>query len=109
MSEKLIPITKENYEQEVKQSQLPVLLDFWGPKCVPCMGLMPTVEDLAEAYDGKVKFCKVNTAENRRLAIQLRVMSLPTFQFYKNGEVVAELQGSFGRDEIEEKLQALIE
>lgn len=109
MSEKLTAITKENYEQEVKQSQMPVLLDFWGPKCVPCMGLMPTVEELAEIYDGKVKFCKVNTAENRRLAIQLRVMSLPTFQFYKNGEVVSELQGSFGREEIEENLKALIE
>ena len=109
MSEKLIAITKDNYEQEVKQSQLPVLLDFWGPKCVPCMGLMPTVEELAEVYDGKVKFCKVNTAENRRLAIQLRVMSLPTFQFYKNGEVIAELQGTFGREEIEEKLKTLIE
>lgn len=109
MSEKLIAITKDNYEQEVKQSALPVLLDFWGPKCVPCMGLMPTVEELAEVYDGKIKFCKVNTAENRRLAIQLRVMSLPTFQFYKNGEVAAELQGSFGREEIEEKLKALIE
>lgn len=109
MSENLIAITKENYEQEVKQSDLPVLLDFWGPKCVPCMGLMPTVEELAEVYAGKVKFCKVNTAENRRLAIQLKVMSLPTFQFYKNGEVVAELQGSFGREEIEEKVKALIE
>lgn len=109
MSENLIAITKENYEQEVKQSDIPVLLDFWGPKCVPCMGLMPTVEELAEVYAGKVKFCKVNTAENRRLAIQLRVMSLPTFQFYKNGEVVAELQGSFGREEIEEKVKALIE
>jgi len=109
MSENLIAITKENYEQEVKQSDIPVLLDFWGPKCVPCMGLMPTVEELSEVYAGKVKFCKVNTAENRRLAIQLRVMSLPTFQFYKNGEVVAELQGSFGREEIEEKVKALIE
>lgn len=109
MSENLTAITKENYEQEVKQSDIPVLLDFWGPKCMPCMGLMPTVEELAEVYAGKVKFCKVNTAENRRLAIQLRVMSLPTFQFYKNGEVVAELQGSFGREEIEEKVKALIE
>lgn len=108
MSENLIEITKENFEQEVKESQLPVLLDFWGPKCVPCMGLMPTVEELAETYAGKVKFCKINTAANRRMAIQLKVMSLPTFQFYKNGEVIAELQGAFGREEIEEKLKELI-
>lgn len=104
----LTELTKDNFDQEVKESSLPVLVDFWGPKCVPCMGLMPVVEELAGKYAGKVKFCKVNTAENRRLAIQLRVMSLPTFQFYKNGEVVAELQGSFGQEEIEEKLQALI-
>lgn len=104
----LIPITKENFEEEVKDSPLPVLLDFWGPRCVPCMGLMPTVEELAKTYAGKVKFCKVNTAENRRLAIQLKVMSLPTFHFYKNGEIVAELQGAFGREEIEEQIKALI-
>lgn len=101
-------LNKDNFDQEVKESSLPVLVDFWGPKCVPCMGLMPVAEELAGKYAGKVKFCKVNTAENRRLAIQLRVMSLPTFQFYKGGELVAELQGSFGQDEIEEKLKALI-
>lgn len=104
----LLELTKETFDQEVKESSLPVLVDFWGPKCVPCMGLMPVVEELAPKYAGKVKFCKVNTAENRRLAIALRVMSLPTFQFYKNGELVAELQGSFGQEEIEEKLKALI-
>lgn len=104
----LLALTKDTFEQEVKNSDLPVLVDFWGPKCVPCMGLMPVVEELAAQYAGKVKFCKVNTAENRRLAIQLRVMSLPTFQFYKQGQLVAELQGSFGQEEIEEKIKALI-
>lgn len=104
----LIALTKDNFEQEVVASGLPVLVDYWGPKCVPCMGLMPVVEELAGKYAGKVKFCKVNTAENRRLAIQVKVMSLPTFQFYKNGELVAELQGTFGQEEIEEKLNALI-
>lgn len=104
----LTELTKENFEQEVFQSDLPVLVDFWGPKCVPCMGLMPLVEELAAKYAGKVKFCKVNTAENRRLAIQVKVMSLPTFQFYNKGELVAELNGQFGQTEIEEKLNALI-
>lgn len=104
----LLEITKDNYEEEVVKSELPVLLDFWGPKCVPCMGLMPTVEELAEKYAGKIKICKLNTAENRRMAIQCKVMSLPTFQFYKNGEVADQLQGSFGREEIEEKIQTII-
>lgn len=104
----LTELTKENFEQEVFQSDLPVLVDFWGPKCVPCMGLMPLVEELAAKYAGKVKFCKVNTTENRRLAIQVKVMSLPTFQFYNKGELVAELNGQFGQTEIEEKLNGLI-
>ena len=104
----LTELTKESFEQEVLKSELPVLVDFWGPKCVPCMGLMPLVEELAAKYAGKVKFCKVNTAANRRLAIQIKVMSLPTFQFYKNGQLMAELNGDFGQTEIEEKLSALI-
>lgn len=104
----LTELTKESFDQEVLKSDLPVLVDFWGPKCVPCMGLMPVVEELAAKYAGKVKFCKVNTAANRRLAIQIKVMSLPTFQFYKQGNLVAELNGDFGQPEIEEKLNALI-
>lgn len=104
----LTELTKENFDQEVLNSDLPVLVDFWGPKCVPCLGLMPVVEELAAKYAGRVKFCKVNTAENRRLAIQVRVMSLPTFQFYKAGALAAELQGDFGQEEIEEKINALL-
>lgn len=104
----LLAITKENFEQEVLQSSIPVLLDFWGPKCAPCLALMPEVEELASIYDGKVKFCKINSAENRRLAMELKVMSLPTFQFYKDGQLVGQLQTSFGREEIEAQLKTLI-
>lgn len=104
----LIEVTKDTYEQEVLQSPLPVLIDLWGPKCFPCLGLMPVVEELAGRYAGKIKFCKVNTAQNRRLAIQLGVMSLPTFLFYKNGEVIAQLQGDFGLEEIESKIKGIV-
>jgi len=103
----LIEVTQESFETEVHQSTLPVLVDFWGPRCVPCLGLMPVVEDLAAHHAGKVKFCKVNCAENRRLAVQLKVMSLPTFLFFKAGERVAELTGEFGRKEIEECIEAM--
>jgi thioredoxin 1 len=103
----LVEVTQESFESEVQQSTLPVLVDFWGPRCVPCLGLMPVVEELAARYAGKVKFCKVNCAENRRLAIQLKVMSLPTFLFYKEGERVAELNGEFGQKEIEECIEAM--
>jgi len=87
----LIEINKENFEAEVLQAGQPVLLDFWGTKCEPCKALMPHVEKLSEDYGDKVKFCKLNTAENRRLAIKQKVLGLPTIAMYQNGEKVEEL------------------
>ena len=109
MSESLIVITKENFKQEIRESSLPVMLDFWGPKCRYCDALMPTVVELAETYTGKIKFCKMNTAENRQVAKQFKIMSIPTLLFFKNGEVVAVLRGAVEREKIEEKLNALID
>ncbi len=79
-------IDKENFEAEVVNSEQPVVVDLWGPRCGPCLALMPEVEVLAEEYGQKVKFGKVNVMENRRLAIALKVMSVPTFLFYSKGE-----------------------
>ena len=89
----MIEIDKDNFESEVTQSSSPVVLDFWGPQCGPCLALMPDVEKLAESYAGKIKICKVNVVGNRRLCIQLKVMSVPTFLFYKGGECVDRLVG----------------
>lgn len=89
----MIELTKETYDAEVKESAIPVVVDFWGPQCGPCLALMPDVEALSKEYEGKVKFCKVNSAENRRLCISLRVMGLPTFLFVKDGEVANRITG----------------
>ena len=89
----MLEIDKDSFEKEVEQSAEPVVLDFWGPQCGPCLALMPDVEKLAESYAGKVKFGKVNVAGNRRLCIQLKVMSVPTFLFYKGGECKDRLSG----------------
>ncbi|MDL2207171.1 thioredoxin family protein [Desulfovibrio sp. OttesenSCG-928-M14] len=89
----MLEIDKDIFESEVEQSALPVVLDFWGPQCGPCLALMPDVEKLAESYAGKVKFAKVNVSGNRRLCIALKVMSVPTFLFYKGGEIVDRLSG----------------
>ncbi|AFM27015.1 thioredoxin family protein [Desulfomonile tiedjei] len=105
----LLEVTQDSFDTEVRDSDLPVLVDFWGPRCGPCLGLMPIVEELAARYLGKVKFCKVNCAENRRLAVRLKVMSLPTFLFFKAGDRVAELTGEFGQKEIEDCIKALAE
>lgn len=87
----MIVVDKDTFEQEVVKSDLPVVVDIWGPQCGPCLALLPSVEKLSEEYAGKLKFCKLNSAENRRLCITLKVMGLPTFLFYKGGENVARL------------------
>ena len=90
----MIEVNKDNFESEVLQSELPVVVDLWGPKCGPCLALMPQVEELASQYEGKVKFCKLNVAENRRLAISLKVMGVPTFLFYQGGELKERITGN---------------
>ena len=79
-------LTKENFQAEVTEAKGVVFVDFWSPKCEPCMALLPDVEAFAERNSGKAKFCKVDTAGNRRLSIAQKVMGIPTFIFYKDGE-----------------------
>ena len=108
MSAAMVEVNKENYQEEVLQADCPVVVDFWGPRCAPCLALMPEVEALAAEYEGRVKFCKLNSAENRRLCIELKVMALPTFLFYRNGEVVGKLTGEeVTRDSITARLVSL--
>ncbi|MPM34869.1 Thioredoxin [bioreactor metagenome] len=87
----MIELNKDNFDAEVREVQGPVLVDFWSPKCDPCMALLPSVEQLAVELEGKVKFCKVNALENRRLCIKEKVLGLPTIQIYNHGEKVVEL------------------
>lgn len=97
----MVIVDKENFEAEVVKSDIPVVVDLWGPNCAPCLALMPSVEELAKEYDGKIKFCKLNVGENRRLAISLKVMAVPTILFYKGGEMV----GSISSDQV--KIEAI--
>ena len=89
----MVIINTDNFEAEVAKSEQPVVVDLWGPKCGPCLALMPNVETLGEEYAGKVKFGKINVMENRRLAITLKVMGVPTFLFYKGGELKERITG----------------
>lgn len=88
-----IELNRDNFESEVLQSKEPVLVDFWGPQCRPCLTLMPTVERLEKEYKGKLKVAKLNTVQNRMLCAKLRVMSLPTFLIYQDGVEVNRLAG----------------
>lgn len=87
----MINITRENFDAEVKAHDGLVIVDYWGEGCVPCMALMPDFEALEEKYQGKVKFAKLNTTSERKLALSQRVLGLPTIVLYQNGERAGEL------------------
>jgi thioredoxin 1 len=88
-----IELNRDNYDSEVIQSQVPVLVDFWGSRCGPCLALMPTVEEIEAEYGASIKVAKVNAAENRMLCARLRVLGLPTFLLYRGGSEVKRLGG----------------
>ena len=104
-----IDLNRDNYEGEVLQSQEPVMVDFWGPQCRPCLALMPAVDALEEVYAGRLKIAKLNAAENRMLCAKLRVLSLPTYLFYKDGTEVNRLTGdSITKSVLVEAIDALL-
>ena len=88
-----ITVTKDNFEDEVLKSEIPVLLDFWASWCGPCKMLSPIVSELAEEYDGKIKVGKVNVDDENELALDFKISSIPLVVLIKNGEVVASSVG----------------
>ena len=101
--------TQENFEKEVLQSLVPVLVDFWAPWCGPCKILSPILEELEKEYDGKgIHIGKVNVDENSALAAQFGVMSIPTLMFFKKGVVVDQMVGAQNKDRLAERIKKVI-
>jgi thioredoxin 1 len=102
-------LNRDNFDAEVLQTEGPVLIDFWGPRCQPCLALTPDVEQLEKEYSGKIKVTKINAEQNRMLCAKLRVMSLPTFLLYEKGTEVKRLSGqSLTGKEIKEAVAAVV-
>ncbi len=100
--------TKDNFQEEVLNSDIPVLVDFYADWCGPCRMMLPLVEEMAEKYNGKVKVGKVNTDLQPKLAAQFGVMSIPSFFFIKNGKVVDSAIGGMSKHSLEARIDALI-
>ncbi len=88
-----IIITSDNFETEVLNSDIPVLVDFWATWCGPCKMIAPHIQKIAEAFEGKLKVCKVDVDEVGDVAQAFNVSSIPTLLFFKGGEVVASRVG----------------
>lgn len=94
MGQATIAVTDATFDQEVRQSDIPVVVDFWAEWCGPCRMIGPALEELAEEYAGKVKIVKVNVDENMETPAQLGVRGIPALFLFKNGEVVSNKVGA---------------
>ncbi|MCK9487636.1 MAG: thioredoxin [Dehalococcoidia bacterium] len=100
--------TDATFESDVLKSDVPVLVDFWAPWCGPCRMVAPVVEELANDYDGKVKFVKLNTDDNPKVASQFGIRSIPTLLIFKDGEVAGQVVGFRPKSDLARHLDAAL-
>jgi thioredoxin 1 len=105
-----IEINHQNFQSEVLQSELPVLVDFWAPWCQPCLLMSPGLEAIAEEMEGKIKIAKLNTEkeENSQLAQEYQIRSIPNMKLFSQGKVVQEFIGLQPKEILKEKLEKAI-
>jgi thioredoxin 1 len=97
-------INDSNFKQEVLDSDLPVLVDFWAPWCMPCSMVAPIVEEIAKEYRGRLKVCKVNVDQAPQTAASYGIMSIPTLSIFKNAKVAEQIVGAVTKSVLLEKI-----
>ena len=101
-------VSDTDFETEVVKSGVPVLVDFWAPWCGPCRMVAPIVEELADEYNGRVKFVKLNTDDNIQTASRYGIRSIPTLLVFKGGEPVAQVIGFRPKSELKRTLDSVV-
>jgi len=105
---KYVTLTDENFESEVMQSDVPVVVDFWAAWCGPCKLMNPIIDSLAEEFEGKAKLAKINIDDYDDLANQYHIMGVPTLLFFKDGNLVARTEGVMAQGAIADKINSLL-
>jgi len=108
MAGSVIEITDDTFEREIVKSDKPVLVDFWAAWCAPCRAIAPLVQQLAESYNGKVKFAKVDIDSNQKVAMQFDVKSIPTLLLFREGKVAGQIVGAVPRAKIEDLIKRVL-
>lgn len=105
---RVIEVNDGNFEHEVLKCKTPVVVDFWAPWCGPCRMIAPITEKLADEYQNRVKFCRLNVDENRLAAGKYQVMSIPLLLFFKDGEVIEQIVGAVSESAVRSKVEAVL-
>ena len=108
MSEHVVELTDANFDQEVLQSDVPVLVDFWAEWCMPCKMLAPTIDELGAEYAGKVKICKLDTDNARETSMKFGISAIPTLMLFKGGEVAQKFVGLQQKGDLATALDAAL-
>lgn len=104
----LIHLNQDNFEKEVRQSELPVIIDFWASWCMPCQMMGPVFEELSKEYEGKLKFAKVNTEEEQAIASQYGIRGIPSLVVAKNGKEIDRIVGFAPKPLLKQKIDNIL-
>jgi len=105
MTDKIIELDDDGFEENVLKSEKPIMVDFWAPWCGPCKAIAPTIEALEKTYGDQMTFAKINVDENPLSPSKYGVQAIPTLIFFKNGEIADQITGMVAKEKLEQTIK----